>query len=111
MKEFLGVPTVMQWVKHLTAVAWVSAEVPGPGTFMCCGYSHLKTERKLASLEQRLPLGPMDFPANGKGHNPKGTEQSLLKHDQTPVPIDTGVPQLQSMKQHEPPSPALGMGM
>ena len=61
---FLQVPTMAQWVKDLTAVAQVAAELrvpspaccnglkdpllqPGPGTSKCHGFSHLKKKKKM----------------------------------------------------------------
>ena len=74
----LGVPTMAQWVKNLTAPAWVAAEVwvrscsmtqwvngssaliPGPGTFICHGCSHKikKQKQKTASLPMIFFLFP-----------------------------------------------------
>ena len=33
----MGIPAVVQWVKNLTAVAWVAAEVGVPSPVQCSG--------------------------------------------------------------------------
>ena len=37
----IGVPAVVQWVKNLTAAAWVTAEVPVPSLAQHSGFKDL----------------------------------------------------------------------
>ena len=52
-----GVPTVVRWVKNLTAVAWVIAEVPVPSPVQC---SRLK-EPALLQLQLEFHPWPRNF--------------------------------------------------
>ena len=80
LKKTQGVPAVAQWIKNLTAVVWVTAEVqaqfpaqssglkdlmlpqlqlrftPCPGTSICCG-KPLKKKKKKTQADNLVAMG------------------------------------------------------